>query len=252
MDMSKVDPKNMPGLDQAPGGTKQAKALQRAMRKPARAESQFSLKLGRPGFYRVEWANKAGPVAMKGAVWSAGDGDFIWLGRASYTKMGSRELALASATGVSGGVAGTLPAIFFQDQASPLNFFKHATRGEDKTVDGEECYALNGNALGMKVTLWVTKGAFLIKQKQTVLAGASEVPEPSEAAMEEGLSKMGNLTPEQKAQAKAAMKNMKPMLAQMKGTVTETYRNIETNPPLKKEDFNYKLPAGASLSKSLF
>ena len=63
---------------------------------------------------------------------------------------------------------------------------------------------------------------------------------------------MGDLTAEQKAQAKAAARNMKPLLAQMKGTMTETYRNIEVNKPVRKEDFDYELPAGATLSKSLF
>ncbi len=252
MDMSKVNPKNLSGLDQVPAGAKRTKAFQQAMGKPVKTESEFSLKLGRPGLYRVAWESKGGPAAMKGAVWSAGEGDFLSLARTKYTKMESREVALASATGVSGGVAGTVPAVFFQDQSSPLKFFKQAERGEDQTVDGEDCYVLNGNALGMKVILWVTKGAFLIKQKQTVFGGKSTMPELSDAKMDEGLNKMGNLTPEQKAQAKAAMKNMKPLLSQMKGTMTETYRNIETNKPVQREDFNYELPPGARLSKSLF
>jgi hypothetical protein len=34
--------------------------------------------------------------------------------------------------------------------------------------------------------------------------------------------------------------------------ITETYRKLEINKPVKKEDFNYDLPPGAVLSKSLF
>jgi hypothetical protein len=167
-------------------------------------------------------------------------------------KMESREMALASATGVSGGVAGTLPGIFFKDSTSQLSLFKKAERGEDETVEGEDCYVLQGDAMGSKVNLWVTKDKFLIKQKQMVLGGKSTMPDMDDAAMEEGLEKMGKLTPEQKAQTKAAMKKMKPMLSQMKGSITETYRKVEINKPVKKEDFNYELPAGAVLSKSLF
>ena len=252
MDMSKVDLKNMPGMDKLPAGVKDPKAFQQAMSKRVRTESEFSVKLGRPGFYRVEWESKVGPAAMKGAVWSAGEGDFLSMANAKYTKMESRETALASATGISGGVAGTLPSVFFQDQSSALNFFKKGKRSKDETVGGEDCYVLNGDAMGMKVILWVAKGTFLIKQKQTVFGGKSTMPEVNEAQMEEGFKKVGNLTPEQKAQAKAAMKSMKPMLSQMKGTMTETYRNIEINLPVKKEEFNYELPAGAVLSKSLF
>lgn len=252
MDMSKADLTKMPGMDKLPAGARKSKEFQQAMSKPMRIESEFSARLGRPHFYLVEWETKTGPAEMKGAVWSAGEGDFLSMTKTKYTKMESRQMALASATGISGGVAGTLPAIFFQDQSSPLNFFKQAKRTEDETVDGEDCYVLNGDAMGMKVILWVTKDTFLIKQKQVVLGGKSTMPDVSEATMEEEFKKMGNLTPEQKAQAKAAVKNMKPLLAQMKGTMTETYRNIETNKPVKKEDFSYELPAGATLSKSLF
>ena len=74
----------------------------------------------------------------------------------------------------------------------------------------------------------------------------------SDGQMEEGLKKLGNLSPEQKAQAKASMKTMKPMLAQMKGTMTETYRDLEINQLVKTEDFKHEMPAGAKLSASLF
>jgi hypothetical protein len=252
MDMSKADPKNLPGMVGMPADAQNSKALQQAMSNPIRMESEFSARLGRPDFYRVEWENKAGPAGMKGAVWCSGEGDFLSIAATKYTKMESRALALASATGISGGAAGTVPAIFFKDPSSPLNLFKQAARGEDETVDGEDCYVLQGDARGAKVILWVTKDKFLIKQKQTVLGGKSTMPDVSDAAMEEGFDKLGKLTPEQKAQAKAAVKNMKPMLSQMKGSVTETYRNLEINKPVKKADFNYDLPAGAVLSKSLF
>ena len=181
MDMSKTDLKNVPGMDQLPADAKDSKAFRQAMSKPIRVEIEFSAVLGRPDFYRVEWENKAGPAGVKGAVWSSGGGDFLSIAKTKYTKMESRELALASATGISGGAAGSIPAIFFKDPSSPLNLLKTATRGEDATVEGEDCYVLNGDAMGMKVILWVTKGTFLIKQKQMVLVGKSTMPEVSDA-----------------------------------------------------------------------
>jgi hypothetical protein len=105
--------------------------------------------------------------------------------------------------------------------------------------------------MGMKTILWVTKDTFLVKQKQMVLGGKSTMPEMTDAKVEEGLKKMGNLSPGQKAQAKAMAKNMKPMLAKAKGTITETYRDIEFNQPLKQQDFNYVVPAGMLLSDSV-
>jgi hypothetical protein len=166
--------------------------------------------------------------------------------------MDSRELALASATGVSGGAAGTLPSIFFNGQSGVLSLVQKSSRAADETVDGEDCYVVKGDAMGMSVALWITKTNFLLKQKQIVLGGKTRMPDMNDGQMEEGLKKLGNLSPAQKAQAKAAMKNMKPMLAQTKGTMTETYRDLEINQPVKTEDFKHDMPAGAKLSASLF
>jgi DNA-directed RNA polymerase subunit RPC12/RpoP len=252
MDISKVAPKNLPGMNQMPGGAKNAKAIQQAMSAPIRTESALSIKLGRPNLYRVEWDSTVGPVAMKGAVWCAGEGDFLSIDKTKYTRMDSRELALASATGVSGGAAATLPSIFFSGQFGLLSLIQKPNRAADEAVDGEDCYVVKGDAMGMGVTLWLSKTNYLVKQKQVVLGGKPKMSDMSDGQMEEGLKKLGNLTPQQKAQAKAAMKNMKPLLAQMKGTITETYRDIEINQPVKIEDFKYQMPAGATLSKSLF
>jgi outer membrane lipoprotein-sorting protein len=38
----------------------------------------------------------------------------------------------------------------------------------------------------------------------------------------------------------------------MKGTMTETYQNIEINKSIPKEDFRHEVPAGTKLSPSLF
>jgi hypothetical protein len=252
MDMSKVAPKNLPGVNQMPGGAKNAKAMQQALSKPIRTEGAISVKMARPNLYRVEWDSTVGSVPMKGAVWSTGEGDYLSIDKTKYTKMDSRELALASATGVSGGAAATLPTIFFNSQSGLLSLLQKPGRAADDTVEGEDCYVVKGDAMGMSVTLWISKSNYLLKQKQLVLGGKTKMAEMSDGQMEEGLKKLGNLSPAQKAQAKAAMKNMKPMLAQMKGTMTETYRDFEINQPVKKEDFNHEMPAGAKLSASLF
>jgi hypothetical protein len=152
---------------------------------------------------------------------------------------------------VSAGVTGTMPYIFFDGHASQIRAFKGAERAADETIDGEDCYVLKGEVMGIKLSFWVGKDTFLIKQKRVILGGKATVPEISDADIDEQLKKMGNLTPAQKAQAKVAMKNMKPVMEQLKGTMTETYRNIKTDQPLKKADFNYELAPGAKLSKTL-
>jgi hypothetical protein len=252
MDMSKVAPKNLPGMNQMPGGAKNSKAMQQALSKPIRTESTLSVKLGRPNLYRVEWDSTVGPATMKGAAWCAGEGDYLSIDKMKYSRMDSRELALPSATGVSGGAAGTLPSVFFSGKSGLLSLVQKPSRVADDTVEGEDCYVVKGDAMGMGVILWITKTNYLVKQKQLVLGGKTKMPDMSDGQMEEGLKKMGNLSPAQKAQAKAAMKNMKPMLAQTKGTMTETYRNLEINQPVKTEDFKHEMAAGAKLSASLF
>lgn len=261
MDMSKVDPKKMPGMDRVPASAKGSKEIKDALSIPIKTETDFSIKLGRADFYRVEWETKSGVAAayksaaqttMKGAAWSVGDGDFLSPGNGKYTKMQTRELSLATAAGLSGGATASLPSIFFGGQANPLALFTNAEQGEDQSIDGEDCYVINTDTMGIKTIFWVAKSSFLIKQKQVVFGGKSTIPEVSDAEMDKSLKDMSHLTPEQKAQAKLAAKSMKPMLSKMKGTLTETYLNIEINKALKKEDFQYPIPAGTTLSPTLY
>jgi DNA-directed RNA polymerase subunit RPC12/RpoP len=256
IDMSGVDLKNIPGAPaNLPKNSKDSKEFKQAMSKPQRQESDFKIKLGKPDSYLVKWESQKGPVKSKGAVWSCGEGDFLLMemGKMKYVKMQNRDMALASATGVSGGVAGTIPAIFFKTSSSTLNLFQNATRGDDETVDGVDCYVLNGDALGMKMIFWIDKGTSLIKQKQLILGGESKMPETTDAKIDEGIKQLGGKpTPQQEAQTKAMMKNMKALAAQMKGTMTETYQNIEINKPVTRDDFKHEVPAGTKLSSSLF
>ena len=245
IDMSGVDLSKMPG----------ATAKQKAPSKPQRIENEFSIKLGKPGFYRIEWEGQMSAVKSKGAVWSSGAGDFLLtdMGQTKYIKLKTRALALATATGISGGAANTMPQIFFKGQSSLLSLFQDAMREDDETLDAEPCYVVTGNMMGVKVLLWINKNTFLIKQKQQVLGEDLEIPEMTDAKMEEGLKQLGsNPTDEQKARMKEAMKNMKAMSSQIKGTITESYDDIEINQPMTKADFDYDVPAGTKLSESFF
>jgi len=256
IDMSGVDPSKIPGIsgDKLADG-RNSEEFKKAISKPQRLESDFTVKLGRPDFYRVEWEGLMGPTKSKGAAWSAGDGDFLLMDmeQIKYAKMKSRELALAAATGLSAGVANTMPQIFFKGSSSLLNMFKSSTRGDDETIEGDDCYVLTGSAMGLKVILWVNKSNYLIKQKRQVLGGQMEIPDMSEEKLQEGLKQLGgNASEKQKAQMKDAMKNVRALTSQMKGSMTETYQNIEINKPLTQKDFDFEVPVGTKLSSSLF
>src|SRR5579862_851838 len=74
----------------------------------------FSIKLARPNLYRIEWEMHSPYMTVKGAAWSAGDGNFITVpGQTSPLQPKDLSTALSMATGISGGAAATIPAIFF-------------------------------------------------------------------------------------------------------------------------------------------
>ena len=79
-------------------------------------ETSFSILLKKPNLYLISWTQKNMPMAgmtQGGAVWSDGTQPYLYMGvMNAYSKMGSDEMALASATGISGGAANTIPSLF--------------------------------------------------------------------------------------------------------------------------------------------
>ncbi|MBW7989856.1 MAG: hypothetical protein FVQ84_07560 [Planctomycetes bacterium] len=94
-------------------------------------ETTFSIILKKPNLYLISWTQKTMPMAgmsQSGAVWSDGAQPYLYIGGTNaYSKMGSDELALASATGISGGAAFTIPSLFlsvFKNQPDPFSRLK--------------------------------------------------------------------------------------------------------------------------------
>jgi RNA polymerase sigma factor (sigma-70 family) len=131
------------------------------------APHTFSIKLARPNLYRIEWTQDLGFYAQTGLVWSAGNGDFLKMNQASQPrKDASMEMALSSATGISGGAAGSIPGTFFK-----LNWgdklgtaMRSAKRKPDEKIDGGDCYVLTLAANGRTQTLWIGKQDYFIRQ----------------------------------------------------------------------------------------
>ncbi len=255
MDMSRVDFGSIPGLPpQVAAQAKASKEAKAALAKPQHMEADFSVKLARPGLYRVDWKSQ-GPMNMSGAAWSTGDDHYLYMGMKppKYVKMQNRDIALGAATGVSQGAANTVPALFFNGAESFLAKLADVTLGKDDTIDGVDCYLLNGDLNGMKMNFWIDKSNFLIKQKQQVLGGEVKMPKMSDKDVDDALKQMGGgTTTEKRAQMKTMMQNMRAMSSKMKGTMTETYRNIETNQKIATDKFKYDVPSGVELSSSLF
>lgn len=186
----------------------------------------FKIKLARPNLYRIEWEQStesafATTKQKKQTVWSAGKGDYLDMGFGSQ-KQNSQEIALASATGISGSAAATIPGTFFV-----LNWGNQlggAITGQkaqaDEKVAGVDCYVFSSELSGRIRTIWIGKQDYLIHQVQNVT---------SPAAMKAMMDEMARKHPEMAAQLQKT--------GNLGMTSTETHDNIVVNAELSAKDF---------------
>jgi hypothetical protein len=245
-----------------PGASKKSadtKDLNQRFIKPQIFTHTFTIKLARPDLYRVEWESQVTPALIqKGAVWSAGDGDFLFMGagasQSRYARMTNQEMALASATGISGGVAHTIPSVFFP--ASSMNMLKVLAEPilhNEEKIDGEDCYTVAGKVNGREITFWIGKDSFLIRQRRHTIGGAMSHQEMSDENIKRALKGVNKeATPEAIAEMRKTMQKMMAEAARQTGSTTETHQNIVINKPIAKEDFKYPVPEGLKLSSSPF
>ena len=185
----------------------------------------FTIKLARPNLYRIEWEqNSVSPVfsfatAKTQSVWSAGQGDFLEMG-AGVQKQTSQEMALASATGISGGAAATIPGTFFKmNWGNQLGASEAGQKRQgDEKVGEEDCYVFTSDTNGQATTLWIGKRDFLIHQVRHVT---------SVEAMKTVLDQAAKLNPG------AVLPPQIPTAV----TSTETHTNIVLNPKFSSASF---------------
>jgi hypothetical protein len=85
----------------------------------AKMETSFSIRVKKPNLYLISWTQSMGMPGMSqsGAVWSDGTQPYLYMAN-SYSKMTGDKIALAAATGISGGAAFTIPALFLPPECS--------------------------------------------------------------------------------------------------------------------------------------
>jgi outer membrane lipoprotein-sorting protein len=134
----------------------------------------------------------------------------------------------------------------FDDPANLTKIIKDLGQTDDESVNGQDCYTLTAKVLGQKAKIWVDKTSYLISQWQITLGGAI-----SDADVDDAFSLVAagftNLPPAQLDMIKTQVKKMTPTMAKIRGMITSTSRNIETNPTFSADDFNYPVPAGVRL-----
>jgi len=237
------------------------------------ATNTFSIKLGRPDLYRMEWDAVGRGLGFSGAAWSAGDGHFLfytgptWQDTQRYSRMKGLGEGFEFYGNISGGAALTIPPAFFgkpvSDEFGLLAMSSNFLKREDAKIGDIDCYVLTGHLKAradIPVSLWIGKNDLLIHQIQRTtlapdptVAAATNSPEFKKLLDEKLLDEWSKATtPEQKAaieqkiQRAGALYNArtrKPVVH------TEVHENIVVNQPLSKESFIYPVPAGLQPSE---
>jgi outer membrane lipoprotein-sorting protein len=235
-------------------------------------KTTFNIRLQRPNLYRVDWMQGSDKTPVsKGAVWSAGDGDFITMsvgGREIYPtpqKQQNMQMALATATGVSGQASATIPGTFFKQNWGDALMLVASGRTDlkkekDETIGGENCHVfssildtaklqaegkLPGNMgkLGTATsitTLWIGKRDHLIHQTRTSVDSASMTPALLSDAAIKGILEAQNkpATPEAIVSMRTGLEAAMKQAAKIgKVVLTQTHENIVVNQKFSPADF---------------
>jgi len=167
-----------------------------------------SLQLGRTNFYRLDWEQNALGRVTTGAAWNAGKGDFSGSGPIPAKKVKTRLEAMAPAA-ASLVLSALIAETFFSTTNSVAEDANIFTKTNTPAVNGQPCYALLGEVNHQTLLLWINKKSFLISQVEVILGGKMDEAE---------LKKLPS-----------AQRTAMAMMSKMKGTITETYDNIQTN-----------------------
>jgi RNA polymerase sigma factor (sigma-70 family) len=232
----------------------------------------FNIRLQRPNLYRIDWTGTGGFYTSKGIVWSQGTGDFFEMGAAGQEKnaqpqkMKDMQMALASATGVSGQAAATIPGTFFNQSWGDVLKVAASGRSQlekegDERVGAVDCSVIssmldpkklpgqgkipnNGGQVGtMTTTLWIGKQDHLIHQSRMTMDGATiALPQESDANLKTILERQNKpVTPEAIAVLRKEMetinKQAQSALSSGKFVFTQTHENIVVNHRFSPADF---------------
>jgi hypothetical protein len=228
-------------------------------------QTTFSIKLKKPNQYLITWnqTNAFMPAFVQaGAVWNAGSQPYFYMGvMKAYSKMSSDEIALGSATGISGGAAFTIPSLFlpvFKSQPAPFSRLLNPQIEAAEQIDGDDCYVISGGStISKKETFWISKTTHLIRKYSRSLeppAGGIKFPQMTDQQLDDAIKASGQQpTDASRQQMRNTMKQAQDSIqtANLKGFSTEIQLKIAA-PDLKDADFNFKLPPDATLKDSLF
>ena len=233
IDMSGVDVDTASVMtDEESKKLRESKEYQDALKKRQTFKHTFSIKLARPDYY-IEWDQKVHEKhSNTGAVWSKGKEHFLFNAKRKTSRK-DRRMALASATGVSGGAANTIPSLFFAQPAKALLQLNEVRQEGEEAIDGDQCYIIAGKMANMTMKYWISKDTLLVRQRQQILGDNLEIPELSDEDIKKSLESAGDQATDGAIRKfKDRIRLSQIMASKMKGTITEIHRNIVINQPI--------------------
>jgi hypothetical protein len=203
--------------------------------------ADLTIKLGRPDNYRVDVDQQLGPATMSSVGWSAGKGDFLMVNNKRMKEPSSGPVL----SGMGAGGAAMMANLFFHSGGEVPSYAGMGwSRTNGAPIPGQPCYVLVGTMVLRPTLIWVSKKTFLIHQLQVVLEGKTNAVDMDDAKIKEALMAANDgqpVTPAQITQFKATMKAM----SKIKGTITDTFKDFQTNASLAISDFE-PAPSGAA------
>lgn len=135
-------------------------------------EEPFTTAFVRPDRFRFEFQDKSGggDRSTRYIVWRQGAQVQTWWDvKPGVATQPSLQLALAGATGVSGGSAYTIPGLLLGDEMGGwrLTTLQDATRIEDASLDAVNCYRIQGKHGSELMTIWIDSTTFLVRRIDT-------------------------------------------------------------------------------------
>lgn len=131
-------------------------------------EKPFTTAFVRPDRLRFEYKeNESDGQERRYIVWRKGKEVQTWWDvKPGVEKPESLGLALAGATGVSGGSAHKVPALLLPKEVGGrrLTDITEAKRVEDAKIDKLDCFRIEGKYADSQMTLWIDQKTFLVRR----------------------------------------------------------------------------------------
>ena len=218
-------------------------------------EATFSMKLARPHYYRIEWAQHLGKAVSKaGAVWNDGVGPRLYRNSTtSSVRMESDRSALSAATGDSMAIAHIIPMLFFHfdDQPNLLESLQDVDLEGSQTIAGKTCHIVSGSVKnGIDYRLWISTNELFLVQVEHTLGGTlsdDAIVDPTPKQEERALKAVGReATAENREWLRESLRKARGVMATVRGTSKQIHLHVDMTRPIPTEAFSFSLPEDAT------